>query len=457
MQKEINILIVEDEAIIANDIKRALEKFGYNIIDIVRSGESAIHMVEKTNPDLILVDIKLEGDLDGIDITDIIQAEYNIPVILITAYSNRRTIGEAMLTAPYGYITKPFEDKDLYLSIEMALHKSQLDKALKEAKIKIEKLHKVVTKLASCESNECIFTEIKDALKDIFDIPDFAFYKREKNHLVLKTKTHLDLFKAKYKIAEGIAGQVYRSDKVCIYSHQSEIIEFEPEWENISSSIGCRIGDEDMFLAVSSKENAFNEELAEMLNILFNHTNETLKRIKYEDLLKKKAVIDPLTNVYNRLYYDQAIKYEMKLAKRYNNDIGFIIVDINNLKKINDKHGHIWGDKAIKFVASLLVSQARETDNVIRSGGDEFLLILPQTGKEVEIVENRMRKAMVDLNKKSKFPFSVTFAIGSSFWNIKMNKSIEKTIKEADNKMYSDKRDSAKSRNTNEKKINTDS
>lgn len=451
MHKEINILIVEDEAIIANDIKRALEKFGYNVIDIVRSGELAIQTVEKTNPDLILVDIKLEGKLNGIDIAGTIQEEYGLPVILITAYSNRRMIDEAKLTAPYGYITKPFEDKELYSSIEIALHKSKLDIALKDAKHKIEKLHDVAIELATCESVKCIFQETENALESIFGISDVAFYRREKNNLVLETKKHLDLFKAKYKITEGIAGKVFRSDDVCIYSHQNEFSEFEPDWENIESVIGCRIGGEYIFLAVSQQEKAFNKELAEILSILFKHTNETLKRIEYENLLKKKAVIDPLTNVYNRLYYDQAIKYEMKLAKRYKYDIGFIVVDINNLKKINDEYGHNLGDKALKFVASLLVSQARDSDHVIRSGGDEFLLMLPQTGKEVEIVENRMRSAIIDFNKKSKLSFPVTFAIGSAFWNIEMNKSIEEIIKEADNKMYIDKKNSAKSRKIDEK------
>ena len=98
------------------------------------------------------------------------------------------------------------------------------------------------------------------------------------------------------------------------------------------------------------------------------------------------------------------------------------------------------------MVASLLVSQARDSDNVIRSGGDEFLLMLPQTGEEVEIVEKRMRNSIIDFNKKSKLPFPVTFAIGSAFWNIEMSKSVEEIIKEADNKMYIDKRNYAKSR-----------
>ncbi len=446
MKKRINILIVEDELIIANGVKVTLEKFGYNIVDIAKTGEAAIQKIEITKPDLVLVDIMLEGKLDGIDITDTIQQVYNIPVIYVTAYSNPRRINKAKLTAPYGYITKPFEDKELYYTIEMALHKSQLDRALKEAKYKIEKLHSVAIDLATCESRKSIFKETGNALENIFSISDFVFYRRQKNQLVLQTEEPLIIFKAKYNITEGIAGEVFSSNGMCIYSKQLELAAIEPNWEDIGSVVGCRIGDEDIFFAVSNSEEAFNDELAEMLSILFKHTNEALKRIDYENLLKKKAVIDPLTNVYNRLYYNQAIKYEVKLAKRYKNDIGFIVIDINNLKKINDEHGHNMGDKALKFVADLLVSQARETDNVIRSGGDEFLVMLPQTGKEVKIVENRLRKKIVDSNKKSKLPFPVNFAIGSAFWNIELNKSTEEIIKEADNKMYIDKRNSAKSR-----------
>lgn len=446
MKKQINILIVEDELIIANDIKIALEKFGYNIVDIVRKGESAIQIVEKTNLDLVLVDIMLEGKLDGIDITDTIQQRYNIPVIYITAYSNHRRINKAKLTAPYGYITKPFEDKELYYSIEMALHKSQLDKALKDAKNKIEKLHGVAINLATCESRRSIFKETQNALKNLFNLSDFVFYRRENDRLVLQTEEHLEIFNEKYNIAEGIVGKVFSSDEMCLYSQHKEIAAIEPDWKDIRSIIGYRIGDEDIFLAVSTSKEAFDNEFADILIILFQHTNEALKRIEYENLLKKKAVIDPLTNVYNRLYYTQAIKYEVKLSKRYNYEIGFIVIDINDLKKINDEYGHKLGDKAIKFIADLLISQARETDNVIRSGGDEFLIMLPQTGIEAEIVETRLRKKIIDSNKKSKLPFPVNFAIGSSFWNSDKNKSTEEIVEEADNKMYIDKRDSAKSR-----------
>ncbi len=449
MQKDVNILIVEDEIIIANDIKMSLEKFGYHITDMVRTGEVALEMVKETDPDLVLVDIKLNGKLDGIDITKIIQQEYHIPVIYITAFSNQKTLDKVKLTAPYGYITKPFEDKELFTSIEMALYKSLLDNALRKAKNKIEQLHTVAIKLVTCENVKITFKETEKALNEIFGINDFAFYRRENDKLVLKTERTLSVFKPKNGISEGIIGKIFKSDKMCIYSQQNDFISFEPEWENIGSAIGCRIGDEDLFIAVSSIEKAFDEELAEMLDILFRHTKEALNRIEYENLLKKKAVIDPLTQLYNRLYYDQAIKYEVKLALRYNNDIGFIIIDINNLKKINDEHGHSMGDEAIKFIASLLISGARDSDIIIRFGGDEFLFMLPKTGIEVKIIEKRLKEAIVVFNKKSELPFPVTFAIGSSFWNTDMKKSVEDIIAEADVEMYVDKRNSARSRNAN--------
>ncbi len=444
MKRQIRILIVEDEAIIANDIKSTLEKFGYIIIDIAKSGEAALQMVKKSLPDLVLVDILLEGSLNGIDITQTIQHEYNIPVIFVTAFSDPNTINKAKLTAPYGYVSKPFEENELFSSIEMALHKFKLDKIQKEVKNKIEKLHSVAIKLGACESRYCVFKEIEKALNEIFNIPKYAFYMRERDHLILQTKKYLKIFKTKYKIGEGIVGKIFSSENVCVYSLQNEFAEIESEWKKVGSVIGCGIGAKDVFIAVSNKERAFSNELADMLDILFKHTSEALKRLEYENLLKKKAVIDPLTNVYNRLYYIQAIKYEVKLAKRYNNDIGIIVVDINKLKTINDEHGHSMGDKALEFVASMIVSQVRDSDIVIRTGGDEFLLLLPQTGKEVEIIEKRLRNKIVEKNEKSELPFPVNFAIGSAFWNANKNMIIEDIIKEADNKMYTDKRESAK-------------
>jgi len=447
MRKKIKILIVEDEVIIANDIKMSVENFGYYVTAVEGDGETVLKRIKETKPDLVLVDIKLNGDLNGIELTDIIQKEYNIPVIYVTAYTNEKTIQDAKLTAPYGFINKPFEDRELYATIEMAIFRFKLDQQIIEEKQKIEILHDVAMELMECETKRSIFSILGKALVAVFGISDFVFYQRELDDLINISEKSLKHFKPIYSVNEGIIGNIFCSNEICIFSTKKDIIEIEPNWQDIGSAIGSRIGHETVFAAVNKDENAYHEDvLVKTLLILFNHADESLKRLEYEEMLKKKAVIDPLTNVFNRLYYNQAIKYEVKLAKRYGNDIGFIVVDINNLKYINDTFGHNKGDAAIQFVASLLVSQARETDNIIRSGGDEFLIMLPQTGKEVEIVENRLRKAIVKANEKSELSFPVSFAIGSSYWNTEMKKSVEESIEEADQKMYIDKQNSKKNR-----------
>jgi signal transduction histidine kinase len=117
---EINILIVEDQAIVAEDIASRLEKMNYAIADIVASGEEAILAANRNHPDLILMDIMLQGEIGGIVAADTIYRELNIPVIYLTAYADDRTMQQAKDTYPFGYILKPFKDKELQAAIEIA-------------------------------------------------------------------------------------------------------------------------------------------------------------------------------------------------------------------------------------------------------------------------------------------------------------------------------------------------
>ncbi|WP_051676994.1 HD domain-containing phosphohydrolase [Maridesulfovibrio frigidus] len=126
------ILIVEDEAIVALNIKGSLNALGYTVIGVVSTGEKAIELAIAQLPDLILMDIMLEGDMDGIETAEEINKEHCIPVIYITAYADKETLSRAKITEPFGYIIKPFEDRELSLTIEMALYKHRAECALKE-------------------------------------------------------------------------------------------------------------------------------------------------------------------------------------------------------------------------------------------------------------------------------------------------------------------------------------
>ncbi len=132
MEKK-KILIVEDERIVAEDIKIKLEYVGYAVVGIASSGEKSLKKAEKLQPDLVLMDIVLEGKMDGIEAAAQILSLFNIPVVYLTAYSDVRTVKKAKLTEPFGFITKPFETQDLFTAIEMALYRHKLRNMLKES------------------------------------------------------------------------------------------------------------------------------------------------------------------------------------------------------------------------------------------------------------------------------------------------------------------------------------
>lgn len=126
------ILIVEDESIVAKDIQNSLKKLGYNVPTIVASGEKAIQEVEIMKPDLVLMDIILKGDMNGIEAATIINEKFNTPVIFLTANADDTTVNKAKLSEPYGYIIKPFREKELQTTIEMALYKHEKVAELKK-------------------------------------------------------------------------------------------------------------------------------------------------------------------------------------------------------------------------------------------------------------------------------------------------------------------------------------
>ena len=121
------IMIVEDESIIAEDLADSLEDMGYIVVDIVSSGEEAILMAAEKQPHLILMDVMLQGEIDGITAAEEIYSSLQIPIIFLTAYSDNQTLQRVKATNPFGYIVKPFEERNLYLTIEIALERHHYD------------------------------------------------------------------------------------------------------------------------------------------------------------------------------------------------------------------------------------------------------------------------------------------------------------------------------------------
>ena len=117
------VLIVEDDTIIVNVVQWRLSKIGYDVCGSVGTGADAMDMVEKMRPDIVLMDITLMGEIDGIETAGRIKKNFNIPVIFVSAYIDEATLSRAKAINPDGFIKKPFEDDDLRIAIELGLKK----------------------------------------------------------------------------------------------------------------------------------------------------------------------------------------------------------------------------------------------------------------------------------------------------------------------------------------------
>ncbi|MBI5409822.1 MAG: PAS domain S-box protein [Nitrospirae bacterium] len=189
------ILVVEDEWIIADDIKKSLQNLGYGISAVVATGEEAIKKAEEKRPELVLMDVVLQGEISGIEAAGIIISRYDIPVIFLTAYADNEIIGQAKKTKAHGYIVKPFNERELQATIDLALYKHKMEIKLKESENRLSTIlrsigdavistdkegavifmNPVAQALTGCKMNDVNGRHLQDVLKIKADGSSGAF------------------------------------------------------------------------------------------------------------------------------------------------------------------------------------------------------------------------------------------------------------------------------------------
>jgi len=225
---KISVLVVEDESIVSKDIQYSLKKLGYNVVGVAATGQKAIELCGEKLPDIILMDIMLKGDINGIEASTRIKEVYNIPVIFLTAYADENTLSKAKVTEPYAYIIKPFKEIDLHTSIEMAFYKHSKElEILKER----DMLYNIVE---NKENKEFIFVKSKSRLIKL-NTKDIFFIEALKDYVVINTLNkrytiHSTMKEIERKMPQDFFLRVHRSyivrlDKIAQIEQPNLILE----------------------------------------------------------------------------------------------------------------------------------------------------------------------------------------------------------------------------------------
>ena len=311
---------------------------------------------------------------------------------------------------------------------------------LETARLKVERLHEAASHLAISEKEEDVYLLAVEAAQEILEFSLCSLDIVEEGKLVVKATSAGLPPEASITSdlnEESVASTTYRAGKTIIFGSLDEVPEAQPTQTDLQSGISAPVGSFGVFQVASKEPNAFSEQDVRLLELLIRHTAQAIERIRLQNELVRQANHDPLTNVYNRRYFNQVIELELARSKRHKRTIDFLMIDVNRFKEINDHFGHQMGDRVLKTVASLLRDAVRESDLVVRYGGDEFLIVLMEAEGESKMIEDRIVAAVAKRNEtNSLIPFPVTLAIGNSQWVPADNMAIEVVLAEADRSMY---------------------
>jgi len=196
-----------------------------------------------------------------------------------------------------------------------------------------------------------------------------------------------------------------------------------------------------VFEVLSPDENAFDDEDVKLLELLLGHTRGALRSIAMREELEQQAVRDPLTGLYNRRYLTSIVDQEVERARRYGHRIGFLMVDVDHFKEINDALGHQLGDLVLRQVSRYLRAMVRATELVIRYGGDEFLVVMPESDGDGTSVIARLQRSFGQWSDElptGEIPLRLS--MGYDVWEPASGRPVDEVIASADDRMYEDKR-----------------
>ncbi|MDP3176926.1 MAG: diguanylate cyclase, partial [Spirochaetaceae bacterium] len=382
------ILIVEDEKIIALDLQRRLERFGYTVVGMASDGPEALELADQRHPDIILMDIMLAGSIDGIEVAKQIKATLAIPIIFLTAYTDEKTLERAKEVEPYGYILKPFKERELYTTIDIALYKNSIEKRLRKQERQFSAiLHSI--------NDGIIATDVDLAVSFMNPVAEDISGWREASA------------KGRH-VATVISLQDQKSQKEILLSSPPDV-GARPFFFNeavIRNALGQTLIVDGSITRIHEKDNSTEGFLIAMRDIT------ELKRMS--ETINYQASHDSLTGLSNREEFSFKLNELLKSIRSNEDTHALLVIDIDRFKAINDSCGAMAGDELLRQIASHIQANISRKDISARIGGDDFAIILKDCS--LADAENVARRLM-DAVEARKFAwqssaFPITLSIG---------------------------------------------
>lgn len=394
------ILIVEDSETVSRQIENTIISLGYESVGIAKSGEVAIEMAKKLLPDIIIMDIWLQGELNGSETAAIITKTLDKPVIFLTASSDVSLLETLKNSRGTSYMVKPVNPVELQFNIELSLIKAENSRMLKYQKRWQEAILESVVDGVIAEDESGNINFINSPGRQLLEIKEAYIGKKTQ-----------DFMEAYWKDTEDpvIDMPATKGNVEC------RIVTHTGKQFNVIMKIAKIIADDGQYLgrAITLTNITEEIELQGRINFLTFH--------------------DSMTGLYNRNFLDEEVD---RLNTSRQLPISIVMADLNGLKIVNDLMGHAEGDEIIRMSADVLRNATRTEDIVARVGGDEFLIFLPNT--DAEGAEHIVQRIQAACNRRMTKLGKLSMALGhytkyDAFENIRL------CITKADEDMYAKK------------------
>jgi len=362
------IFIVEDERIIAIDLQRRLSRLGYSVCGSAASSEEALVGIRAQQPDLVLMDIVIEGPIDGIDVAVQIRKELNVPVLFLTAYTDAKTLERAKEACPLGYILKPFKERELASMIEMAIFKNRADNQIREKEQLFSAILKSTTDaiIAIGKKNEVLF--INPEAEQILEIGDVESKNRG--------------FEELFSLTDMESGEPFRVPRP---SDSLKVVRAR------NLKLTNRNGNHFIVEMTVNREASAKEGIAYLISFKdISHLHEIADTLKYQ------SSHDTLTGLLNR--NELVLRMDSTLINHgtQGTSASALFVDIDHFRIINDSCGAKAGDQLLRETAALIREAMSEGDYAARFGGDDFVIVhYSKEGRDSFAEAQALAKALV--------------------------------------------------------------